>query len=129
MCLNPDDHCLSQLKREILIYLKKWTNLLDVVQNAKILSLSVTSDGCWDLHTKSTALKGNSRLWFLRRLKLLGDTLLLIYKVFCRSVLEYCTNGNLSKGNIQSIERVRKGVFNIIIGTNYTDYKKALEKN
>ena len=125
------------LKKEILIYLKIWTNLsqtlkgnkLDVVQKSKLLFLSVTSDGRQDLNTKSTVLKGNSRLWFLIRLKLLGDTLLLIYKVFCRSVLEYCTNGNLSKGNIQSIERVQKGVFDITSGTNYTDYKKAFEKN
>ena len=120
-----------------MIYLKIWTNLsqtlegnnLDVVHISKLLVLSVTSDGRRDLDTKSTVLKGNSRLWFLRHLKLLGDTLVLIYKVFCRSVLEYCTNGNLSKGNIQSIERVQKGVFNIIIGTNYTDYKKVLEKD
>ena len=70
----------------MFIYHKKWTNLsetlegnkLDFVQNAKILGLSVTSDGRWDLNTKSTVLKGNSRLWFLRPLKLLGasrDTL------------------------------------------------------
>ena len=88
----------------------------------------MTSDGRQDLNTKSTVLKGNSRLRFFIRL-MLGDTLLLIYKVFCRSVLEYCTNGNLSKRNIQSIERVQKGVFDIITGTNYTDYKKAFEKN
>ena len=54
----------------MLTYLKKWTNLnqplegneMDVLQNAKILGLSVTSDGRWDFNTKCTVLKGNSRL-------------------------------------------------------------------
>ena len=91
------------------------------MQQTKLLGLTVTSDGRWDLNTKNTVIKGNSRLWFLRRLKLLGasrDTLLTIYKLFCRSVLEYCApvwSGNLSKANIQSIERVQKSALKIIL--------------
>ena len=34
---------------------------------------------------------------------------------------------NLSKANIQSIKRVDKGVYNIIFGTNYTNYEEPLE--
>ena len=55
---------------------------LDVVQQTKLLGLTVTADGRWDMNTKQMVLKANSRLWFLRRLKLLGvskDTLIQIY--------------------------------------------------
>ena len=89
-------------------------NKLEIVQNSKLLGLTVTSNGRWDLNAKNTVLKANSRLWFLRRLKLLGasrDTFLVIYKLFGRSILEYCApvwTGNLTKANIQSIERVKK---------------------
>ena len=44
--------------------------------------------------------------------------------------LEYSApvlSGNLSKANIQSIERVNKDVFNLIFSTNYTSYEEAVE--
>ena len=108
---------------------------LDVVNETKLLGLTITSDGRWDLHTKHTVTKGNARLWFLRRLKLLGaskDTMLLIYKLFCRSVLEYCAPvwaGSLTKANIQSIERVQKNAFKIIFGNDYKTYEDILENS
>ena len=110
-------------------------NKLEIVQNSKLLGFTVTSDGRRDLNTKNAVLKATSRLWFLRRLKLLGasrDTLLVIYKLFCRSVLEYCApvwTGNLTKANILSIERVQKSAMKIILGTEYSNYEDALEKN
>ena len=38
---------------------------LDVVQNTKLLGLTVTDDGRFDMNTKIMVSKGNSRLWFL----------------------------------------------------------------
>ena len=57
-------------------------NKLEIVQNSKLLGLTVTSDGRWDLNTKNTVLTAN---FFLRHFKLLGaswDTLIVIYKLF-----------------------------------------------
>ena len=65
---------------------------LDVVNETKLLGLVVTSNCRWESNTKQVVAKGNARLWFLRRLKLLGasqDTLIDIYKLFCRSTLEF----------------------------------------
>ena len=67
--------------------------LIDVVQEMKLLGVTITSNAKWDSNTKELIKKGNKRLWFLRRLKLLNankTTLTNIYKLFCRSALEYC---------------------------------------
>ena len=78
--------------------------------------------------------KGNARLWFLRRLKTLGaskDTLVDIYKLFCRSVLEYAApvwSGSLSKGNAQDIERVQRNAYKIIFGKSFNDYNECLDE-
>ena len=70
---------------------------------------------------------GNSRLWFLRRLKLLGasqETLLEIYKLFCHSVLEFGApvwSGALSKKNVQDIERVQRN------GSTHSPYLDVLD--
>ena len=77
--------------------------------------------------------KGNSRLWFLRRLKLLGAstaTLLGIYKLFCRSILEIGApvwSGSLTKKNKQNIERVQKNALRIIYGPLSCTYEELLE--
>ena len=43
---------------------------LEVVQETKLLGLTVSSDCLWDKNTKDIVHRGQARLWFLRRLKL-----------------------------------------------------------
>ena len=107
---------------------------LDVVSETKLLGITIKSDCCWDANSKAIVLKGNSKLWFLRRLKLLGaktDTLLDIYKLFCSSVLKFGApvwSGALSVKNKQNIERVQKNALRIIFG-NYDDpYQTLLDE-
>ena len=103
------------------------------MNETKLLGLTITDNCRWDANTKHMVIKGNARLWFLRRLKSLGaskDTLVDIYKLFCRSVLEYGApvwSGNLSKGNAQDIERVQRNAYRIIFGASFTDYDECLE--
>jgi hypothetical protein len=95
---------------------------LDVVYETRLLGLTITSDCRWDSNTHDIVQKGNSRLWFLRRLKILGasrSTLLDIYKLFCRSVLGFGApvwSGALSAKSNQEIERVQKNAMRIISG-------------
>ena len=109
--------------------------LLEVVKETKLLGLTISSSCNWDANTKEIVAKGNSRLWFLRRLKFLGassDTLIDIYKLFCRSVLEYGApvwSGNLKKSNNKDIERVQKNAYKIIFGTTFASYDYCLETN
>ena len=91
--------------------------LIEVVNQTKLLGLTVSDNCKWDENTKDIVSKGNGRLCFLRRLKTLGasiETLLDIYRLFCRSVLEYRApvwSGALTTGNKQDIERVQKNAF------------------
>ena len=105
---------------------------LENVYETKLLGVTITSNCRWDSHTKSTVLKGNSRLWFLRRLKLLGaskNTLMDIYKLFCRSVLEYAAPvwaGALTNKNKQDLERVQRNALRIISDAPNTPYLEFL---
>ena len=107
--------------------------VLEVVNETKLLGLIISDDCRWDANTKNIVTKGNARLWFLRRLKSLGaskDTLVDIYKLFCRSVLEYAApvwSGSLSKGNDQDLERIQRNAYKIIFGTAFTDYDECLD--
>ena len=105
---------------------------LEVVKETKLLGLTVSNDCRWDRNTKDIVQRGQARLWFLRRLKLLGasrSTLIDIYKLFCRSVLEYCAPvwaGSISKKNTQDIERIQKNAFYIIFGPSHTSYEDLM---
>ena len=107
--------------------------VLDVVQETMLLGLVVTSNCRWGANTKHIVTKGNGRLWFLRRLKLLGaskETLMDIYRLFCRSVLEFGApvwSGGLTKGNKEDIERVQRNALKIVFGFN-SDYEECLEE-
>ena len=108
--------------------------LIDVVQEIKLLGVTITSNTKWDANTKDLVKKGNKRLWFLRRLKLMNAskvTLKNIYKLFCRSTLEYCAPvwaGSLTKRNINDIERVQKNAYRIIYGKEYSEYRDTLDE-
>ena len=87
---------------------------IKVVYETKLLgvTLTLTSDCRWDSNTRCIVKNVNSRIWFLRRLKLLGasqETLVEMYKLFCRYVLEFGApvwSGALSIKNIQDIINV-----------------------
>ena len=105
---------------------------LEVVTETKLLGLTITSDCRWEANSQALVKKGNSRLWSLRRLKMLGastETLTDIYKLFCRSVLEFGApvwSGALSTKNKQDIERVQKNALKIIYGKYNTSYDNFL---
>ena len=67
---------------------------LDVITQIRLLGVVISNDGKWNDNMHDIVRRGNAKLWFLRRLKLLNasrSTLLDIWKLFCRSTLEYCS--------------------------------------
>ena len=106
---------------------------IDVVYETKLLGVTITSNCRWDSNTRNIVKKGNSRMWFLRRLKLLGAsqaTLLDIYKLFCRSVLEFGAPvwaGGINSKNSQDIERVQRSAMKIISSSANSPYSEVLE--
>ena len=65
----------------------------------------------------------------LRSHNLPVNDLLAIYKGYVRPVLDYCVplfNGNLTKEQVNKLERIQKRVCRIIFGKNYSTYREAL---
>ena len=80
----------------------------------------------WDRHVNEIIKKCNRRLYVLLCLRshnLPVNDLLAIYKGYVRPFLDYCVtlfNGNLTKEQVNKLERFQKRVCRIISGKNYS---------
>ena len=105
---------------------------LEVVEQQKLLGIVIQSDLRWYANTNNMCGKGYSRLWMLRRLKLVGaneDELLDVYEKQVRSIMELAVavwEPGLSVAEDKQIERVQKAALSIILGENYESYGNAL---
>ena len=100
----------------------------------RLLGVTITSDCEWNRHVSEIVKIANRKLWFIRRLKVLGasvDTLVDTYKLFVRQGLELAVPlwaPALSEGNSYLIERVQSKVSKVIIGPgpHSQDYKQRI---
>ena len=108
-------------------------NILEVVNEIKILGITIQSDMKWTSNTRNMIIKANKRLWILRRLKNLGalaGDLLEVYTKQIRCILEYAApawQSSITQEEKTNIERVQKSAFHIILGNSYQSYENALE--
>ena len=104
----------------------------ELVEEMKLLGVQITSNMKWNTNTDYITKKAYSRLWMIRRLKLLGASqqeLLNVYTKQIRSVLEYAAvvwHPGLIISNSSCIERVQKACLAIILGQGYINYTNAL---
>ena len=115
-------------KRDFTPRLTIESETIDLVEKMKLLG-----DLKWQPNTSYITKKGYSRLWLIRRLKLLGANTSELLDVFCkqiRSVLEYASvvwHSGLTSSKTTDIERVQKASLAVILGQNYTSYQNALQ--
>ena len=94
----------------------------------------IQSNCKWGENTKYIVTKAKKRVWFLRRLKLLGaskKTLIDVYCLFVRSILEGAVPlwaGSITKKNCQDIEAVQVNCMKLISGQTLINYNDALTK-
>ena len=106
---------------------------LEVVETFRLLGVIVRSDLRWCDNTNYLCKKGYSRLWLLRRLKVLGanrSEMLDVYIKQVRSILELAVpvwHPGLSQQEVKNLERVQKCAFFIILGESYTSYEDAMK--
>lgn len=106
--------------------------ILETVQEAKLLGTIVTSDLKWDENTNFIVRKANQRMELLRKISSFGaslDDLKNIYILYIRSLLEQsCTvwHSGLTAENSEDLERVQKSSLKIILKEKFQSYEHAL---
>ena len=106
---------------------------LEVVEQCKLLGVIIRSDMKWFDNTDYICQKGYSRMWMIRRLKLLGASIpeiLDVYQKQVRSVLEMAVpvwEPALTKQERGQIERVQKCALYVILGDKYMNYEHAID--
>ena len=103
---------------------------LEVVDHAKLLGVTITSNLSWNMHVSELVKKASKRLYFLRQLKRahVEKALLLRFYTSCiRSVCDYAIpvfHASLPQYLIDDLERVQKRALSIICPT--LSYDNAL---
>ena len=107
---------------------------LEVVEEAKVLGVILSSDLKWTKNTDFIVQKALKNMWVLRRMKNLGfdDHILKdIYQKEIRAVLEFAVpvwTGALTDRDSEKIENIQKKVFKIILKNRYSNYQDACEQ-
>ena len=107
---------------------------IEMTESLRLLGLHLRSDLKWIDNTAAMTKKGYARLWIIKRLKTLGasqEDLKDVYEKQVRSVLEFGApvwNSNISKQEVQDIERIQKSFLRIVLGLEYSEYSTALKK-
>ena len=108
--------------------------VLDIVEEAKLLGVIITNDLKWNSNTEYLVKRANSRMELLRRVAEFTTStsdLKTIYVMYIRSILEQsCVvwHSSLSNQNSEDLERIQKSALKIILGTKYRSYKEALQQ-
>ena len=108
--------------------------LIEIINEAKLLGLWITSDMKWNLNTKKIFQGANMRMRILQTAAKYTSSisdLKAIYFSKIRSKLEYASSvwsSGLSQKNINDIERIQRSVAKIILKERYSTYPKALKE-
>ena len=106
--------------------------ILQRVSAVKLLGVWLDEDMSWETNTKQICIKAFSRVSMLSKLKFAGinrSDLLTIYKLFIRSVTEYCCvvfHTSLTEKQCKKIEVIQKASLKIILDKDYINYESAL---
>ena len=105
---------------------------LERISVMQLLGIWISEDLSWDKNCQEICKKAYSRLSLLTKLKYVGvstEDLLDIYKLFIRSVTEYCAvafHSSLTQKQNNKLENIQKTCLKVIYGEDYLDYDSAL---
>ena len=114
--------------------LKLEGEILETVEETKLLGTIVSNDLKWEKNTDNIVKKANKRMELLRKISSFGaswDELKNIYLLYIRSLLEQsCTvwYSGLTEESSQDLERIQKTALKIIMQEKYVSYENALSK-
>ena len=105
--------------------------ILDCVEETKLLGIYLSSSLSWEANTRAICKKAMSKMWLLRRLKIVKlqpDLILDFYIKEVRPLLEQGVpiwNSGLTRAQCNAIENVQKVALKIILQENYISYEVA----
>ena len=104
---------------------------LNCIEETKLLGIILSTSLRWDANTASICSKAMSKMWLLRRMKLMKLEPELIFQYYCSEVrplveqgVAVC-NAGLTKAQRNDIERIQKIALRIILGDKYISYDNA----
>ena len=106
-------------------------DFLDVIESTKLLGIQITTDLKWKEQTLFICKRANSKLWMLRRMKILGIDPVIIVDFYFKEVRSICEmacqvfHSGLTKNQSYMIESIQKKSLRIILGENYFGYEEA----
>ena len=108
--------------------------LLEIIDDTTLLGTTVSSDLKWHKNSQQLTQKGYQRMTILRKLypfDVPQEDMVLIYKMFIRSILEFNSNvwfSSITVEEREDIERVQRVACKIILKSDYINYNQALQK-
>ena len=136
MKMNPNKcnyMIFTRSKENISTRLELNGTILERKHTQKILGMQISDNLSWSRHCQEVCRKAYSRLCMLTKLKYVGvriEDLVDIYKLYIRSVTEYCSvafHSSLTVEQSYKLERIQKTCLRIILGDMYINYPAALE--
>ena len=105
--------------------------LLEVLNETKLLGLIISSDLRWFSNTKAIFSKAMSKMWLIRRMKLLKLEPNIIIDFYIKEIRALAEQGvaiwnsGITKSEINDLEKIQKIALKIILGDQYESYKSA----
>ena len=109
------------------------SELLEVVEESKILGVIMSSDMKWKKHIDYIRKKCFTKMWSIRRMKEIGastEEMLDVFSLQIRCLTEMgcpAWNGSTTIKDKNKLEAIQKTALRIILGDKYGSYQKALE--
>ena len=106
-------------------------SFLDVVENTRLLGIQISTDLKWAKQTKFLQDRANTKLWMLRRMKILNidpDVIVDFYFKEIRSICEMACqvfHSGLTMNQSSDIEKIQKRALKLILGDQYSTYNEA----
>ena len=106
-------------------------DFLEYLEETKLLGIQIHSSLKWNSNTTAIYSKSMSKMWLLRRMKLLKLEPSLIFDYYVKEIRPLAEQGvavwnsGLTKAQVNDIEKIQKVALLIILGEEYSDYESA----
>ena len=125
----------TRCQTEFVTRLKINNKNIDQMHAIKLLGVWITEDLSWQLNCEELCKKAYKRVSLLTKLKYVGvkkEDLILIYQLFIRSCMEYCSviyHSSLTIEQSRMLECVQRVCLKVIFGQDYISYTHSLQKS